>query len=125
MVFRAEVMAIHHTLTMIIKDFPNEAAHIFTNCLNGLYVIKNQIRHLTLHNNHPDKTILEEKVNFLIQRTQPTTLYKVRAHANVTGNEEVDTLAKEGMSKEHSNALQPHEFFHSTPCYYQKDDWTY
>ena len=116
-------MAIHHTLKIIIKDFPNEPAHIFTDCLNGLYVIKNQIKHPTLYNNHPDKTILEEIVKFLTQRTQPTTLYKVRAHANIKGNEEADTLAKEGTSKEHYNASQPHEFAHSTPYYYQRDTW--
>ena len=60
---------------------------------------------------------MEEIVHFLIQRTQPTTLYKVRAHANITGNEEADTLAKEGTLKEHSNASQPHEFAPSTPYY--------
>ena len=53
-------MAIHHTLTIINKDFPNELVHIFRDCLNGLYVIKTQIKHPTLHNNHPDKTILEK-----------------------------------------------------------------
>ena len=47
------------------KDFPNEPAHIFTDCLNGLYVIKNQIKHPTPHSNHPDKTIWEEIVNHL------------------------------------------------------------
>ncbi len=62
-------------------------------------------------------------MNFLTQRTQPTTLYKVRAHANIKGNEEVDTLDKEGTSKEQSNASQPHEFAHSTPYYYQRDPW--
>lgn len=34
-----------------------------------------------------------------------------------------ETLAKEGTSKEHSNTLYPHEFAHSTPYYYQRDDW--
>ena len=116
-------MAIHHTLTIINKNFLNEPAHIFTYCLNGLYVINNQIKHPTLHNIHPDKTILEEIVNFLIQRTQPTTLYEVRTHANIKGNEEVDTLAKEGTSKEHFNASQPHEFAHPTPYYYQRGEW--
>ena len=62
-------------------------------------------------------------MNFLAQRTQPTTLYKVRAHTNIKGNEEADTLAKEGTSKEHYNASQPHEFAHSTPYYYQRDTW--
>ena len=64
-------MAIHHALTIINKDFPNEPAHIFTQCLNGLYVIQNQIKHPTLHNNHPDKTILGEIVNFLYKDSNP------------------------------------------------------
>ena len=33
------------------------------------------------------------------------------------------TFAKEGTSKEHSNASQPHEFAHLTPYYYQRDEW--
>ena len=84
-------------------------------------MIKNQIKHPTLHNNHLDKTILEEIVNFYIHRTQPTTLYKVRAHVNIIGNDETDTLAKESTLKEHSNASQPHEFAHSTLYYYQRE----
>ena len=71
----------------------------------------------------PDKTILEEIANFIIQRTQPTTVYKVRAYANITGNEEVDTLVKEGTSKKNSNTSQPHEFAHSTLYYYQRGNW--
>ena len=70
-------MAIHTALKKIIEEYPNELAHIFTDCFNGLYVIKTQIKHLTLHNNHSDKTILQEIVKILQQRTQPTTLYKV------------------------------------------------
>ena len=51
-------MVIHHNLIIINKDFPNEPAHIFIDYFKGLYVIKNQLNHPTLHNNHPDKTIL-------------------------------------------------------------------
>ena len=57
-IFKVELMAIHAALTIINEEYPNEPAHIFTDCLNGLYVIKTQIKHLTLHNNYPDKTIL-------------------------------------------------------------------
>ena len=92
-------------------------------CLNRLYVIKTQIKHLTLHNNHPDKTILQEIVELLQQRTQPTIVYKVRAHANIESNEKVDELAKQGKEKEHTHAINPHKFAHSTPYYYQKDWW--
>ena len=116
-------MAIHAALQKIIEEYPNKPAHIFTDCLNGLYVIKTQIKHLTLHNNHPDKTILQEIAKLLQQRTQLTTLYKVRAHANIVGNEKADELAKEGREKGHSDAMNPRKFAHSTPYYYQKDWW--
>ena len=116
-------MAIHAILKMINEKYPNELAHIFKNCLNGLYVIKTQIKHLTLHNNHPDKTILQEIVELLQQRTHPTTLYKVQAYANIEGNDKANELAKEDREKEHTNAINPHEFAHSTPYYYQKDWW--
>ena len=121
--FRAKLMTIHATLKIINEEYPNEPAHTFIDCLNGLYVIKTQIKHLTLHNNHLDKTILQEIVELLQQRTQPTTLYKVRAHANLEGNEKVEKLAKGGREKEHTDAINPQEFAHSTPYYYQKDWW--
>ena len=74
-IFRAKLMAIHATLKVINEEYPNEPAYIFTDYLNGLYVIKTQIKHPTMHNKHPDKTILQETVQLLQQRTQPTTLY--------------------------------------------------
>ena len=118
-IFIAELMAIHHTLKLITEgELQNEPAHIFTDCLNGLYVIKNQMKHPTLHNNHPDKTILEEIVTLLTQRTQSTTIYKVKAHANLKGNEVVDALAKEGTRKATRPALLPHEHAHATPYYF-------
>ena len=116
-------MAIYATFKIINGEYANKPAHIFRDYLNGLYVIKTQIKHLTLHNNHPDKTILQEIVELLQQRTQSTTLYKVQAYANIEGNEKTDELAKEGREKEHSNAINPHKFAHSTPYYYQKDWW--
>ena len=67
--------------------------------LQSICVIKNQIKHPTLHNNHLNETILKETLNFLIQITQPTTLYKVKTHANIKGNKEAKTLAKKGTSK--------------------------
>ena len=116
-------MAKRATLKIINEEYPNEPADIFTDCLNGLYIIKTQIKHLTLHKNHSDKTILQKIVKLLQQRTQPTTLYKVQAHANIEGNEKADELAKESREKEHTDAINPHEFAHSTPYYYQKDWW--
>ena len=116
-------MAIHQTIQKINNEFPNEPAHIFTDCLYGLYVIKTQIKHPAQHNNHPDKTILKEIVEMLQKRTQPTTMYKVRAHANIESNEKADKLAKEGREKGHYDAINLQKFAHATPYYYQKDWW--
>ena len=62
-------------------------------------------------------------VELLQQRTQPTTLYKVRAHINIDGNEEADYLAKQGLLLEHRKAKHSYEHAHATPFYFQKDDW--
>ena len=59
----------------------------------------------------------------LQRRTQPTTMYKVRAHANIESNEKADKLAKEGREKGHYDAINLHEFAHATPYYYQKYCW--
>ena len=56
-------------------------------------------------------------------RTQLTTLHKVRAHANIEGNEKADELAKLGRVKDHREAKHPYEHTHATPFYFQKDDW--
>jgi hypothetical protein len=41
----------------------------------------------------------------LQSRTQPTSLHKAKAHTNITGNEIVDILAKNGRHKQHSLEL--------------------
>ena len=116
-------MAIYTVLKKINDKYPNEPTHKFIDCLNGLYVIRTQIKHPTLHNNHPDKNILQEIVELLQQRTQSTMLYKVKAHANIEENEKADKLAIIGREKGHHDAILPHEFAHSTPYYYQRDPW--
>ena len=62
-------------------------------------------------------------VQILQNRTQPITLYKVRAHVNIDGNERVYKLAKEGLELEHIIATHLYEHAHATPYYYQKDVW--
>jgi ribonuclease HI len=88
--FRAELMAIHKTLRIITTKYTNEPAHIFTDCLNCLYVLNTEIKHPTHHNNHADKTILTSMVKMLKSRTQPTTIYNVKAYTNIDGNEQAD-----------------------------------
>jgi ribonuclease HI len=122
-ILRAEMMAIHKTLRIINTQFPNEPAFIFTDSLNVLYLLNTQIKHPTLHNSHPDQTTLNSMVKILQNRTQPITLYKVRAHVNIDGNEKADKLAKAGLQLEHKIAKHPYEHAHATPYYYQKDVW--
>ena len=57
-------------------------------------------------------------MELLQQWTQPIAHYKIRAHANIKGNEKADKLAKEGQEKGHYDAILPHEFVHSTSYYY-------
>jgi hypothetical protein len=56
-------------------------------------------------------------------RTQTTTLHKVKAHANISGNEQADKLAKLGCTLDHRNAIEIYEHAHPTPYYLQKNWW--
>jgi ribonuclease HI len=49
--------------------------------------------------------------------TSTITLYKVRSHINVKGNEEADKLAKAGSTIEFEDGtpIQPHKKAHSMP----------
>ena len=105
-IFRAELMTIHKTLKIITTKYPHKPAHIFTDCLNCLYVTNTHIKHPTHHNNHADKTILTYMVRMLKNHTQPTTIYKVKAHINIESNEQADILAKSGTKKTIQNRIQ-------------------
>jgi hypothetical protein len=117
------MMAIHKTLRIINTQYPNEPEFIFTDSLNVLYLLNTQIIHPTLHYSHPDQATLASMVQTLQNRTQPITLYKVRAQVNIDGNEKADKLAKEGLNLEQRNATHSYEHAHATPYYYQKDVW--
>jgi ribonuclease HI len=123
-IFCAEISTIHHTLQILIQEFNNEPAHIFTDSLNSLYLINTQIKHPTQQNNHPDKKILASIVNMLKNRTTTTHLYKVRTHTNITGNEAVDKLAKDGSKiiLVSDIPFHLHESTHSTPFWWCRDD---
>ena len=104
------MIAIHKILRIINTQYPNEPAYTFTDSLNVLYLLNTQIKHPTLHNSHPDQITLATMVQLLQNRTQPITLYKVRAHVNIDGNEQADKLAKEDLEFEHRIAAHPYEY---------------
>jgi hypothetical protein len=59
----------------------------------------------------------------LKNRTQPLSIYKIRAHTNIQGNEKVDQLAKVGNGLSYSAPRQDFEHAHSTPYYLHRDWW--
>ena len=61
-------------------------------------------------------------VLLLQNRSQHITLYKIRAHINVDGNEQAYKLAKEGLCLPHENVIHPFERAHAIPYYYQKNE---
>ena len=54
---------------------------------------------------------------------QTNTLRKVKAHTNINGNEQADTLAKLGCELDHRDVVATYEHAHPTPYYLQKDRW--
>ena len=122
-ILRAELMVIHTTIRLSLNNFANEPVFIFTDSLNSLYLLNTQIKHPTMHNNHPNKIIFYPNCSNATIKNPPMSLHKVKAHSNVTGNEVVDTLAKNGWHKPQSLPSAPPEFAHSTPYYFHKDEW--
>ena len=114
-------MAIHHTLHLLTTTYRNEPAHIFTDCLNVMYLLNTQTKHPTQHNNHPNNKILDPIIKLLQSRTQTTTLHKVKTHVNISGNEHAYQLAKKGCELDHRDVVATYEHGHPTPYYLQKD----
>ena len=81
------MMAIHYIFHLLPTTYHDEPTHIFTDYLNVLYMLNTQIKHPTIHNNHPNKIILESAH---INHHTP----QVRGHANIDGNEQASAVAK-------------------------------
>jgi hypothetical protein len=107
----------------LVNKYSEEPIYIFTDSLNSLYLINTQIKHPTLHTNHPNKTILIEIVIMLQEKTQPISLHKVRAHTKIARNKMADLFAKISEFKPHLLPYELHEFSHSIPYYLHKEKW--
>jgi hypothetical protein len=59
-ILRAKLLAIHHTLQLLLAQFLHEPAYILT---NTIYLLLTQMQHPTRHNNHPDKTLLQSIIH--------------------------------------------------------------
>ena len=89
-----KMMAIHYIFHLLPTTYHDEPTHIFTDYLNVLYMLNTQIKHPTIHNNHPNKIILESThmITTLPHRNHHTP--QVRGHANIDGNEQAGAVAK-------------------------------
>jgi hypothetical protein len=59
------LMAIYTVIQLSITIYTEEPIYIYTDSLNSLYLINTQLRHPSMHNNHPDRTILTQIVAML------------------------------------------------------------
>ena len=50
-------------------------------------------------------------IKMLISRTQTTTLYEIKAHTNIGGNDQAYTLAKQGRELDHRDVLRTDTLF--------------
>ena len=66
-----------------------------TDSLAAIFLIKQALHTPERIRHRKHRVVLEEIVHMLLTRTHPLSIYKVRAHSVVAGNEAVDRLAKE------------------------------
>ena len=59
----------------------------------------------------------------LQQQMHTLTIYKVKAHFNVAGNDKADELVKACHEYEHCLPISSHEDAHSSPYFLHKDFW--
>ena len=67
---------------------------IMTDSLNAIQLLKRTLYRPESIRNHKHRTVLGDIVHMLLTRTAGTSIYKVRAHSGISGNDAVDRLAK-------------------------------
>ncbi len=86
------MVAIHYALKRIPCD---EDITMMTDCLSGLHLIIANLQRPERFRYHKHKMILACIAHLLLARTGSTTMYKVRSHIGIKGNEKADQLAKQ------------------------------
>ena len=116
-------MAMHKMLRLITTKYTNEPTHIFTDCLNYIYVLNTQIKHPTQHNNHADKTILTSMVEMLKNAHNLPQYIKSKHIQTLTVMSKQPNLQKMAL-KNNTHLLPNHMNLHILHhFYFQKDTW--
>ena len=94
-VLHGELAAIHQAVTILRA--PNFAGPqtIMTDSLAAIYLIRRTLRKPETIKLNKHRIILQEIAHMLVTRTEPLSIYKVRARSGVAGNDAVEKLAKE------------------------------
>jgi ribonuclease HI len=84
---RAELAAIYAALTI-------NATHIATDSLNSMHQINKMLLRPQDMQENRHYNLLESIRHLILNRDEPTHIYKVPAHTGITGNEHADYIAK-------------------------------
>ena len=94
-VLYGELAAIREALTLLNTPAFAGPQIIMTDSLNAIYLLKQALSTPEKLRHHAHRVVLQEMAHMLLTRTDALSLYKVRAHSGIAGNDAVDRLAKE------------------------------
>ena len=89
----AELAALHRALTLLCEPQFHGPQIILTDSLTSIWLIRRAIYNPEFLRDHKHKRILHEIIQMIVSRSDPISIYKVRAHTGVTGNTAADKLA--------------------------------
>ena len=93
-----ELAAIHSAITILNKPEYTGPQTIMTDCLVAMYLIRQALYYPEKIRLHKHRIIIQEIAQLMLTRTHALSIYKVRAHSGVSGNEGADCLAKSAHS---------------------------
>jgi ribonuclease HI len=97
--------SIHNTINRaelvgIIQAVKQNAPHIATDSLTSMFQIRKQLRRPQDQVDHQHSTLLEQAAKMVEDSDHKITLYKVKGHSHLVGNEKADEIAQ-GVAKGH------------------------
>jgi len=98
-VLYGELAAIHSAISIMNKPEYTGPQTIMTDCLVAIHLIKQALYYPERIRLHKHRIILQEIVHMLLTRNHALSIYKVRAHSGIAGNEDADLLAKNAHSE--------------------------
>ena len=92
----------------IMEAIKRKACNIATDSLTSMFQIRKQLRRLQDQTDHQHSSLLEEAARMIENSNEKVTLYKVKGHSCLMGNEKADEIAV-GVAKGHIPEESCHE----------------